>query len=140
MEAAGWGTTYTKFTFSEFRVCVRAIFAFGAGYKLGERYELGELETSPGASRRPRGLAALYGDSMITPAISVISAVEGLGIATPVLNRFVLPLTIIVLLALFLLQKGRHRVRSFRRRSSDRTDRGSRDPLRRPRLIRDHLS
>jgi hypothetical protein len=36
-----------KFTFSEFRVCVRAIFAFGAGYKLGERYEryeLGELE------------------------------------------------------------------------------------------------
>jgi hypothetical protein len=32
-----------KFTFSEFRVCVRAIFAFGAGYKLGERYELGEL-------------------------------------------------------------------------------------------------
>ena len=48
MEAAGWGgvllTTYTKFTVSEFRVCVRAIFAFGAGYKLGERYELGELE------------------------------------------------------------------------------------------------
>ena len=37
-------STYTKFTFSEFRVCVRAIYAFGAGYKLGERYELGELE------------------------------------------------------------------------------------------------
>src|ERR1700731_1071701 len=41
MEAAGWGgvllTTYTKFTFAEFRVCVRAVFAFGAGYKLGER-------------------------------------------------------------------------------------------------------
>ena len=30
-------TTYTKFTFGEFRVCVRAVFAFGAGYKLGER-------------------------------------------------------------------------------------------------------
>jgi hypothetical protein len=48
MEAAGWGgvllTTYTKFTFKEFRVCARAWFAFGAGYKLGERYELGELE------------------------------------------------------------------------------------------------
>ena len=28
---------YTKFTFGEFRVCVRAVFAFGAGYKLGER-------------------------------------------------------------------------------------------------------
>src|SRR6202047_2870422 len=52
------------------------------------------------------GAALFYGDSMITPAISVLSAVEGLGIATPVLNRFVLPLTIIVLLALFLLQKG----------------------------------
>ena len=37
-------TTYTKFTFSEFRVCARAWFAFGAGYKLGERYKLGELE------------------------------------------------------------------------------------------------
>jgi KUP system potassium uptake protein len=52
------------------------------------------------------GAALFYGDSMITPAISVLSAVEGLGIATPVLNRFVLPLTIIVLLALFLLQNG----------------------------------
>ena len=29
--------SYTKFTFKEFRVCVRAVFAFGAGYKLGER-------------------------------------------------------------------------------------------------------
>ena len=52
------------------------------------------------------GAALFYGDSMITPAISVLSAVEGIGIATPALNRFVLPLTIIVLLALFLFQKG----------------------------------
>ena len=52
------------------------------------------------------GAALFYGDSMITPAISVLSAVEGIGIATPVLSRFVLPLTIVVLLALFLLQKG----------------------------------
>ena len=37
-------TTYTKFTFSEFRVCVRAGLAFWAGYKLGERYKLGEIE------------------------------------------------------------------------------------------------
>jgi KUP system potassium uptake protein len=43
---------------------------------------------------------------MITPAISVLSAVEGIGIATPALNRFVVPLTILVLLALFLFQKG----------------------------------
>src|SRR5207237_9639029 len=43
---------------------------------------------------------------MITPAISVLSAVEGIGVATPALNRFVLPLTVVVLLALFLVQKG----------------------------------
>src|SRR5204863_10168636 len=52
------------------------------------------------------GAALFFGDSMITPAISVLSAVEGIGIATPALNRFVLPVTIVVLLALFLLQKG----------------------------------
>jgi KUP system potassium uptake protein len=52
------------------------------------------------------GGALFYGDSMITPAISVLSAVEGISIATPVLNHFVLPLTIVVLLALFFFQKG----------------------------------
>jgi KUP system potassium uptake protein len=52
------------------------------------------------------GAALFYGDSMITPAISVLSAVEGIGVATPALNRFVLPLTVVVLLALFLFQKG----------------------------------
>src|SRR5438270_7603027 len=44
--------------------------------------------------------ALFYGDSMITPAISVLSAVEGIGVATPALNRFVLPVPIVVLLAL----------------------------------------
>jgi KUP system potassium uptake protein len=52
------------------------------------------------------GAALFYGDSMITPAISVLSAVEGIGVAAPALNRFVLPLTVVVLLALFLFQKG----------------------------------
>jgi KUP system potassium uptake protein len=52
------------------------------------------------------GAALFFGDSMITPAISVLSAVEGVGIATPVLNQFVLPLTVAVLLALFLFQKS----------------------------------
>jgi KUP system potassium uptake protein len=52
------------------------------------------------------GAALFYGDSMITPAISVLSAVEGIGVATPALNRFVLPVTIVVLLALFIFQKG----------------------------------
>jgi KUP system potassium uptake protein len=60
------------------------------------------------------GAALFYGDSMITPAISVLSAVEGIGVATPALNRFVLPLTLVVLLALFLLQKrGTGRVGSI---------------------------
>lgn len=44
---------YTKFTFKEFRVCVRAIFAFAGGYKLGERYLLGELERRRGQSADP---------------------------------------------------------------------------------------
>jgi KUP system potassium uptake protein len=52
------------------------------------------------------GAALFYGDSMITPAISVLSAVEGIGIATPALQQFVLPLTVAVLLALSLFQKG----------------------------------
>jgi KUP system potassium uptake protein len=52
------------------------------------------------------GAALFYGDSMITPAISVLSAVEGIGVATPAFNRFVVPVTIIVLLALFLFQKS----------------------------------
>jgi hypothetical protein len=42
--------SYTKFTFKEFRVCARAAFAFGAGYKLAERYKLGELERRRGQS------------------------------------------------------------------------------------------
>ena len=52
------------------------------------------------------GAALFFGDSMITPAISVLSAVEGIGIATPALHHFILPLTVAVLLALFLFQKG----------------------------------
>jgi len=49
--------------------------------------------------------ALFYGDSMITPAISVLSAVEGLNIVAPQLNHFVLPITIMVLTALFMVQK-----------------------------------
>ncbi len=49
--------------------------------------------------------ALFYGDSMITPAISVLSAVEGLNVVAPQLNSYVLPITIIVLTALFIVQK-----------------------------------
>ncbi len=51
------------------------------------------------------GAALLYGDGMITPAISVLSAVEGLEIATTSLKPFVVPITAAILLGLFLLQK-----------------------------------
>ena len=51
------------------------------------------------------GAALLYGDGAITPAISVLSAIEGLEIAAPVLKPFVLPLTIAVLVVLFRFQK-----------------------------------
>ena len=51
------------------------------------------------------GAALLYGDGMITPAISVLSAVEGLQVAAPGLTRVVVPLTVIVLIGLFIVQK-----------------------------------
>ena len=51
------------------------------------------------------GAALLYGDGIITPAISVLSAVEGLGIATPVFEHLVEPITIVILIGLFLIQK-----------------------------------
>ena len=50
------------------------------------------------------GASLLYGDGMITPAISVLSALEGLNVVTPVFNSFVVPLTIGILIGLFLLQ------------------------------------
>lgn len=51
------------------------------------------------------GAALLYGDGMITPAISVLSAVEGLEVDSRVLEPFVVPLTIAILVALFLFQR-----------------------------------
>ena len=50
------------------------------------------------------GAALLYGDGMITPAISVLSAVEGLSVATHVFENLIVPLTIVILIALFLVQ------------------------------------
>lgn len=47
------------------------------------------------------GAALLYGDGVITPAISVLSAVEGLGVATHALEKFVVPLTLLILIAVF---------------------------------------
>ncbi|MDP2904538.1 MAG: potassium transporter Kup [Methylovulum sp.] len=50
------------------------------------------------------GTALFYGDGIITPAISVLSAVEGLQVAAPALQAYVLPITIVVLICLFLFQ------------------------------------
>jgi len=60
------------------------------------------------------GAAMLIGDGMITPAISVISAVEGLGVATSAAQPFIVPISGAVLLALFLIQsRGTQNVGSF---------------------------
>lgn len=50
------------------------------------------------------GAALLYGDGMITPAISVLSAIEGLKIVTPAISPIIIPLTVMILVALFLIQ------------------------------------
>ena len=51
------------------------------------------------------GASLFYGDGLITPAISVLSAVEGLEVATPALKPYVVPTALVVLVSLFLLQR-----------------------------------
>ncbi|MBX7201121.1 MAG: potassium transporter Kup [Rhodospirillaceae bacterium] len=51
------------------------------------------------------GAALFYGDGLITPAISVLSAVEGLEVATPVFSRYIVPITLAILVALFAIQR-----------------------------------
>ncbi len=51
------------------------------------------------------GAALLYGDGTITPAISVLSAIEGLQIATPIFEPYIVPSTLVILFLLFFLQK-----------------------------------
>ena len=51
------------------------------------------------------GVAFLYSDGMITPAISVLSAVEGLSIATNVFDPYIRPITVVILTALFVVQR-----------------------------------
>jgi len=51
------------------------------------------------------GTAVFYGDGVITPAISVLSAVEGLEVATPQLHNMVLPITLVVITGLFAVQR-----------------------------------
>ncbi|HTO01419.1 MAG TPA: potassium transporter Kup [Microthrixaceae bacterium] len=51
------------------------------------------------------GTALLYGDGVITPAISVLSAVEGLGVVQPTLKSFIMPIAVLILVGLFAVQK-----------------------------------
>ena len=60
------------------------------------------------------GAGLFYGDAVITPAISVLSAVEGLKLATPAFEQYVVPITIVILLGLFLVQsRGTGQVATF---------------------------
>jgi KUP system potassium uptake protein len=71
------------------------------------------LRTAVAGSRRSQilmmlgvfGACMFYGDVVITPAISVLSAVEGLEIAVPGMSSYVIPLTLVILTALFMIQR-----------------------------------
>jgi len=57
------------------------------------------------------GAALLYGDGMITPAITVLGAVEGLKVATPLVEPYVVPIAVAILVGVFAIQRhGTHRV------------------------------
>ncbi|HEY6359587.1 MAG TPA: potassium transporter Kup [Vicinamibacterales bacterium] len=57
------------------------------------------------------GAALLYGDGMITPAITVLGAIEGLEVATPLFSPYVLPLSVLIILGIFIIQQfGTHLV------------------------------
>jgi KUP system potassium uptake protein len=58
--------------------------------------------------------ALFYGDAIITPALSVLSAIEGLKIATPAFDPYIVPITVVILIALFAVQsRGTARVAAF---------------------------
>ena len=58
--------------------------------------------------------ALFYGDAMITPALSVLSAVEGLEVIAPAFERFVVPLSVLILFALSAVQsRGTARIAAF---------------------------
>ncbi|HEY3585185.1 MAG TPA: KUP/HAK/KT family potassium transporter, partial [Casimicrobiaceae bacterium] len=52
------------------------------------------------------GAAMFYGDGMITPAVTVLGAVEGLGVIAPALHPFIVPISVLILVALFAVQRN----------------------------------
>ena len=82
----------------------------------GEGGTLSLLTLATKATRSPRlsallailgifAAALFYGDSMLTPAISVLSAVEGLGLVAPALGHYVVPVTLAIICVLFIIQR-----------------------------------
>src|SRR5246500_3146534 len=87
-------------------VTLKYVFILLRADNKGEGGTLSLMALAQRALGRPSGLilllgitgaALFYGDAMITPAISVLSAVEGLKIATPAFDHYILPLTIVIL-------------------------------------------
>ena len=89
----------------------------------GEGGTLALMALAQGALSRRAGVMALcgivsaalfYGDSMITPALSVLSAIEGLKVATPAFDPYIVPLTVLILVVLFAVQStGTAKVAAF---------------------------
>jgi KUP system potassium uptake protein len=104
-------------------VTVKYVFVLLRADNNGEGGTLTLVALAQRALSRGRGIAIalgvtgaglFYGDAMITPAISVLSAVEGLKLATPALEHYVVPITITILFGLFAVQsRGTGRVATF---------------------------
>ncbi|WP_309892245.1 potassium transporter Kup [Archangium sp.] len=80
---------------------ILALMALAMQRKRGEEVKVRPVVVTLGLF----GAALLYGDGLITPAISVLSAVEGLSVATPFFQPYIQPLTIAILVGLFLIQR-----------------------------------
>src|SRR3954471_9631345 len=104
-------------------VTLKYVFILLRADNKGEGGTLTLVALAQRALRRGRGVAValgvagaglFYGDAIITPAISVLSAVEGLKLATPAFEPYVVPITLAILVALFMVQsRGTGRVAAF---------------------------
>lgn len=104
-------------------VTVKYVFILLRADNKGEGGTLTLVALAQRATRQRRGIVMMlgiagaglfYGDAVLTPAISVLSAVEGLKLVAPTLDSYVVPATLGILIALFLVQsRGTGRVASF---------------------------
>src|SRR3546814_7584234 len=77
-----------------------ALLALSSGLSKTQRWSHGVVMLGVFATSR------FYGDSMITPAVSVLSAIEGLAVVNPGLEPVIVPLAVIILVLLFSIQRG----------------------------------